>query len=169
MSTSPLTPLIERAAAALRGDEPPELPPITVPVTVPRDESASTVTIEPGDSFVGGRDTAAGPSVRILPAGTSFNQPVRVAVPLALQTLLVFGLGYGAARVLKLSYEDAAPAAMIGASNHFEVAIATAVMLFGLGSGAALATVVGVLIEVPLMLWLVRICLRSRQRFAHDA
>ncbi len=87
-----------------------------------------------------------------------------IAVPLAVQTLLVFGLGMLGARVLRLRYEDAAPAAMIGASNHFEVAIATAVMLFGLGSGAALATVVGVLIEVPLMLWLVRICLRNRSR-----
>jgi ACR3 family arsenite transporter len=75
-------------------------------------------------------------------------------------------LGYGLARVLKLSYEDAAPSAMIGASNHFEVAIATATMLFGLSSGAALATVVGVLIEVPLMLWLVRICLRTQGWFA---
>ena len=56
---------------------------------------------------------------------------------------------------MKLSYHDAAPAALIGASNHFEVAIATAVILFGLSSGAALATVVGVLIEVPLMLMLV--------------
>jgi len=92
-----------------------------------------------------------------------------IAVPLAVQTLLVFGLGLLAARWLQLRYEDAAPAAMIGASNHFEVAIATAVMLFGLGSGAALATVVGVLIEVPLMLWLVRICLRNRHRFGGAA
>jgi len=69
-----------------------------------------------------------------------------IAVPLFIQTVLVFGLGYGLARVLKLRYEDAAPAAMIGASNHFEVAIATSTMLFGLSSGAALATVVGVLI-----------------------
>ncbi|MBD3220633.1 ACR3 family arsenite efflux transporter [bacterium] len=91
---------------------------------------------------------------------------VWIAVPLAVQTLLVFGLGIAGARWLKLAYEDAAPAAMIGASNHFEVAIATAVMLFGLGSGAALATVVGVLIEVPLMLWLVRICVANRHRFA---
>jgi arsenite transporter len=90
---------------------------------------------------------------------------VWIAVPLFIQTMLIFWLGYGAARALKLKYEDAAPAAMIGASNHFEVAIATAVMLFGLSSGAALATVVGVLIEVPLMLWLVNICLRTRRWF----
>lgn len=91
---------------------------------------------------------------------------VWIAVPLALQTVLIFALGFGAARALRLRYEDAAPAAMIGASNHFEVAIATATMLFGLSSGAALATVVGVLIEVPLMLVLVRICLRSTALFA---
>lgn len=89
-----------------------------------------------------------------------------IAIPLFLQTLLIFWLGFGAARLLRLRYEDAAPAAMIGASNHFEVAIATATMLFGLASGAALATVVGVLIEVPLMLWLVRICVRNRLLFA---
>jgi ACR3 family arsenite transporter len=90
---------------------------------------------------------------------------VWIAVPLAVQTLLIFGLGFLGAKLLKLSYEDAAPAAMIGASNHFEVAIATAVMLFGLGSGAALATVVGVLIEVPLMLLLVRVCIRYASWF----
>jgi len=88
-----------------------------------------------------------------------------IAVPLFIQTNLIFWLGYWLARVLRLSYEDAAPSAMIGASNHFEVAIATATMLFGLSSGAALATVVGVLIEVPVMLWLVRICLRTRGWF----
>jgi len=88
-----------------------------------------------------------------------------IAIPLFLQTLLIFWIGYIAARLLKLSYKDAAPAAMIGASNHFEVAIATAVMLFGLSSGAALATVVGVLIEVPVMLGLVRICLRTQHWF----
>ena len=89
-----------------------------------------------------------------------------IAVPLFLQTVLIFALGYGAAKLLGLSYEMAAPAAMIGASNHFEVAIATSVMLFGLSSGAALATVVGVLIEVPVMLMLVRICLKSEGWFA---
>jgi len=90
---------------------------------------------------------------------------VWIAIPLFIQTTFIFGLGYVLARVLKLSYEDAAPSAMIGASNHFEVAIATATMLFGLSSGAALATVVGVLIEVPVMLMLVRICLRTRHLF----
>jgi len=88
-----------------------------------------------------------------------------IAVPLFLQTILIFAIGYGLSRFFKLGYEDAAPTAMIGASNHFEVAIATAVMLFGLGSGAALATVVGVLIEVPVMLMLVRFCLRTQDWF----
>ena len=88
-----------------------------------------------------------------------------IAIPLFIQTMLIFWLGYGWAKSLKLPYADAAPAAMIGASNHFEVAIATATMLFGLSSGAALATVVGVLIEVPVMLWLVRICTRTQHWF----
>jgi len=96
------------------------------------------------------------------------NNPLTIlwiAVPLFIQTCAIFALGYGLARLLRLSYQDAAPAAMIGASNHFEVAIATAVMLFGLSSGAALATVVGVLIEVPVMLMLVRICLKTEGWF----
>jgi ACR3 family arsenite transporter len=84
-----------------------------------------------------------------------------IAVPLFIQTVLIFGLGYWLAKLLNLTYEDAAPVAMIGASNHFEVAIATSVMLFGLSSGAALATVVGVLIEVPVMLMLVGFCKRT--------
>ena len=88
-----------------------------------------------------------------------------IAIPLFIQTNLIFWIGYWLARVLRLSYPDAAPAAMIGASNHFEVAIATSTMLFGLSSGAALATVVGVLIEVPTMLLLVRICLRTQAWF----
>jgi len=88
-----------------------------------------------------------------------------IAVPLFIQTVIIFIIGYAAAKLLNLSYEDAAPTAMIGASNHFEVAIATAATLFGLASGAALATVVGVLIEVPVMLMLVRICLRTRHWF----
>ena len=89
-----------------------------------------------------------------------------IAIPLFIQTNLIFWLAYGMARIMKLQYRDAAPSAMIGASNHFEVAIATATMLFGLRSGAALATVVGVLIEVPLMLMLVKICLRTQHWFA---
>ena len=94
---------------------------------------------------------------------------VWIAVPLFIQTVLIFWLGYGAARLLKLRYQDAAPAAMIGASNHFEVAIATATMLFGLSSGAALATVVGVLIEVPVMLMLVKICTHTQHWFKRAA
>lgn len=88
-----------------------------------------------------------------------------IAIPLFLQTILIFVLGYVLAKLLKLPYTDAAPVAMIGASNHFEVAIATAVMLFGLSSGAALATVVGVLIEVPVMLMLVGFCKRTQSMF----
>jgi ACR3 family arsenite transporter len=93
---------------------------------------------------------------------------VWIAVPLFIQTVLIFCLGYGMARILKFKYEDAAPAAMIGASNHFEVAIATSTMLFGLSSGAALATVVGVLIEVPVMLMLVKICLNTTHWFGKN-
>ncbi len=89
------------------------------------------------------------------------NNPLHIlliAVPLFLQTNFIFLITYVAGLRLGLDYEDAAPAALIGASNHFEVAIATAVILFGLNSGAALATVVGVLIEVPVMLMLVEFC-----------
>ncbi|MBT4286759.1 MAG: ACR3 family arsenite efflux transporter [Deltaproteobacteria bacterium] len=96
------------------------------------------------------------------------NNPLTIiwiAIPLFIQTVLVFAIGYGLAKLLRLSYDKAAPAAMIGASNHFEVAIATSTMLFGLSSGAALATVVGVLIEVPLMLILVKFCLRTKHFF----
>lgn len=84
-----------------------------------------------------------------------------IAVPLFIQTNFIFLISYVAAQKLGLVYEDAAPAALIGASNHFEVAIATAVTLFGLNSGVALATVVGVLIEVPVMLMLVEVCKRT--------
>lgn len=93
---------------------------------------------------------------------------VWIAIPLCIQTILIFTIGYVAAKILKLPYQDAAPAAMIGASNHFEVAIATSTMLFGLSSGAALATVVGVLIEVPLMLMLVRFCLKTQHWFGKN-
>ncbi len=88
-----------------------------------------------------------------------------IAIPLFVQTILVFALGYVLSKMFRLTYQNAAPTAMIGASNHFEVAIATAAMLYGLSSGAALATVVGVLIEVPLMLMLVKFCLRTQNWF----
>ncbi|MEM3171132.1 MAG: ACR3 family arsenite efflux transporter [Candidatus Hadarchaeales archaeon] len=79
--------------------------------------------------------------------------------------LLVFGITYVVARIIHLGYEDAAPAAIIAGSNHFEVAIAVAISLFGVESGAALATVVGVLTEVPLMLFLVLLCRKTRGFF----
>ena len=91
-----------------------------------------------------------------------------IAIPLFVQTVLIFALGYGLSKIMGLTYESAAPTALIGASNHFEVAIATAAMLYGLSSGAALATVVGVLIEVPLMLMLVKFCLRTQSWFTHE-
>ncbi|RMF20988.1 MAG: arsenical-resistance protein [Cyanobacteria bacterium J083] len=96
------------------------------------------------------------------------NNPLHIlliAIPLFIQTNFIFLITYVAALKLGLDYEDAAPAALIGASNHFEVAIATAVTLFGLNSGAALATVVGVLIEVPVMLMLVEFCKRTAHWF----
>jgi ACR3 family arsenite transporter len=99
------------------------------------------------------------------------NNPLHIlliAVPLFIQTNFIFFIAYVAALKLNLAYEDAAPAALIGASNHFEVAIATAVMLFGLNSGAALATVVGVLIEVPVMLMLVEFCKRTAMWFPRE-
>jgi ACR3 family arsenite transporter len=92
------------------------------------------------------------------------NNPLHIlliAVPLLIQTNFIFLITYVVGLKLNLTYEDAAPAALIGASNHFEVAIATSVMLFGLNSGASLATVVGVLIEVPVMLLLVEICKKT--------
>ncbi len=88
-----------------------------------------------------------------------------IAVPLVLQTYLIFAIGYGWARLWKVPYEIAAPAGMIGASNFFELAVAVAISLFGLASGAALATVVGVLTEVPVMLSLVAIAKRTRGWF----
>ena len=96
------------------------------------------------------------------------NNPLTIlwiAIPLFIQTIFIFALTYYLAKKIGLSYENAAPSALIGASNHFEVAIATAVMLFGLSSGVALATVVGVLIEVPLMLGLVGFCNRTKAWF----
>jgi len=93
-----------------------------------------------------------------------------IAIPLLVQTVFIFVLGYFVfSRFFKLSYQEAAPVSLIGASNHFEVAIATAVIVFGLSSGAALATVVGVLIEVPLMLMLVALCKRTSYLFDRES
>ena len=89
-----------------------------------------------------------------------------IAIPLLLQTYGIFALGYWLALKLKLSHNIAAPACMIGTSNFFELAVAVAIGVFGLHSGAALATVVGVLVEVPVMLSLVWFANRTRPWFA---
>jgi ACR3 family arsenite transporter len=88
-----------------------------------------------------------------------------IALAILVNILVVFGITYLAARILKLRYADAIPAAIIAGSNHFEVAIAVATTLFGVASGAALATVVGVLTEVPIMLFLVWISLLAKKTF----
>lgn len=90
---------------------------------------------------------------------------VLIAVPLIIQTLLIFFIAYGWSKAAKLPHSTAAPAGMIGASNFFELAVAVAISLFGLQSGAALATVVGVLVEVPIMLMLVKIANNTRRWF----
>ena len=90
---------------------------------------------------------------------------VLIAVPLVIQTFFIFFLSYGACRLLKLPYTIAAPAGMIGASNFFELSVAVAVSLFGTGSPVALATIVGVLVEVPVMLTLVRIANKTAKWF----
>ena len=91
-----------------------------------------------------------------------------IAIPLILQTVFIFFIAYGWARAWKLPHRIAAPAGMIGASNFFELAVAVAISLFGLQSGAALATVVGVLVEVPVMLMLVRIANGTRDSFPEE-
>ncbi|WP_445397634.1 ACR3 family arsenite efflux transporter [Zobellella sp. An-6] len=104
-------------------------------------------------------------------AHTLLAQPqtmVLIAIPLLIQTYGIFAIAYGAARVMKLPHNIAAPACMIGTSNFFELAVAVAISLFGLHSGAALATVVGVLVEVPVMLSLVAIANRTRHWFAYN-
>lgn len=96
------------------------------------------------------------------------NNPLHIlliAIPLTIQTFLIFGIAYGWAKIWKLPHSVAAPAGMIGASNFFELAVAVAISLFGLNSGAALATVVGVLTEVPIMLTLVKIANNTRSWF----
>ncbi|WP_412553688.1 ACR3 family arsenite efflux transporter [Shimia sp. MIT1388] len=96
------------------------------------------------------------------------SQPLNIlliAIPLLIQTYGIFFIAYGAARLWKVPFEVAAPCALIGTSNFFELAVAVAISLFGLGSGAALATVVGVLVEVPVMLSLVAFANRTRGWF----
>ncbi len=88
-----------------------------------------------------------------------------IAIPLILQTYFIFFLGFGWSRLWKVPYQVAAPSGMIGASNFFELAVAVAISLFGLSSGATLATVVGVLVEVPVMLSLVAIAKRMRNQY----
>ncbi len=90
---------------------------------------------------------------------------ILIAIPLIIQTILIFFVAYGWAKAWKLPHSIAAPAGMIGASNFFELAVAVAISLFGLQSGAALATVVGVLVEVPVMLSLVKIANNTRKYF----
>ena len=100
------------------------------------------------------------------------NNPLHIiliAIPLTIQTFLIFGIAYGWARLWKLPHSIAAPAGMIGASNFFELAVAVAISLFGLKSGAALATVVGVLTEVPIMLALVGIANKTKGWFPKES
>lgn len=99
------------------------------------------------------------------------NNPIHIgliAIPLIIQTFFIFFIAYGWAKAWKLPHNIAAPASLIGASNFFELAVAVAISLFGLESGAALATVVGVLVEVPLMLTLVRIANKTKHLFEHS-
>lgn len=100
------------------------------------------------------------------------NNPLHIlliSVPLVIQTFLIFFIAYGWSKFWKLKHNIAAPAAMIGASNFFELAVAVAISLFGLKSGATLATVVGVLVEVPVMLALVKIANKTKRYFDKDS
>jgi len=101
-------------------------------------------------------------------AQTILSQPlviVLIAIPLIIQSYGIFAIAYGWAYLWRVPFSTAAPAALIGTSNFFELAVAVAISLFGLNSGAALATVVGVLVEVPVMLSLVAIANRTRSKF----
>ena len=96
------------------------------------------------------------------------NNPLHIlliAIPLTIQTFFIFIIAYGWGKLWKIDHSVAAPAGMIGASNFFELAVAAAISIFGIGSGAALATVVGVLVEVPVMLALVKIANKTRKYF----
>lgn len=88
-----------------------------------------------------------------------------IAIPLIIQTIFIFFIAYGWAFKWKLPHNIAAPAAMIGASNFFELSVAVAIVLFGMHSGATLVTVVGVLVEVPVMLSLVKYANKTRSKF----
>ena len=92
-----------------------------------------------------------------------------IAVPILIQSYAIFALAYGAAWAWKVPHSIAAPCALIGTSNFFELSVAVAISLFGLNSGAALATVVGVLVEVPVMLSLVAFANRTRARFPTES
>lgn len=101
-------------------------------------------------------------------AQTILNKPIAIvliAIPLLIQTYGIFAMAYASAKIMKLPHNIAAPACMIGTSNFFELAVAVAISLFGLQSGAALATVVGVLVEVPVMLTLVAFANKTRHWF----
>lgn len=101
-------------------------------------------------------------------ANTIIKNPLHIAIiaiPLIIQTFLVFFMGYFIAKFYKLSHDIAAPCGMIGASNFFELAVATAISLFGIDSPVALATIVGVLVEVPVMLILVKIANNTKKYF----
>lgn len=103
-----------------------------------------------------------------LQGGVILDRPLviaMIAVPILIQSYAIFALAYGAAFALRVPHRIAAPCALIGTSNFFELAVAVAISLFGLNSGAALATVVGVLVEVPVMLSLVAFANRTRARF----
>lgn len=100
------------------------------------------------------------------------NNPLHIlliSVPLIIQTFLIFFIGYGGAKILKLPHDVAAPAGMIGASNFFELAVAVAIALFPLNPGVALATIVGVLVEVPVMLILVKIANKTKHWFSKES
>jgi ACR3 family arsenite transporter len=97
-----------------------------------------------------------------------FSHVLLIAIPILLQVYFNSSLAYGLMKILKVPYPVAAPGALIGASNFFELAVATAIALFGPGSGAALATVVGVLVEVPVMLSVCNVCNRTRHWFPEE-
>jgi ACR3 family arsenite transporter len=100
---------------------------------------------------------------------TRWFHVVLIAVPILIQVYFNSGLTYGLMRLFRVNYAVAAPGALIGASNFFELAVATAIALYGPGSGAALATVVGVLVEVPVMLSVCRACVATRGWFPAEA